>query len=204
MSPAAATRWRSPNSPASRDAFDAWSDAVDGLEALTTDPRHVAVLQGDGMTDERFQAIVGEAAPGIGTVQLNLFRLLRRKGRLGLGPSVASYFRELWDEQRGVERAVVRTAVAIDDERLGHIARELSQWTGKSVEVEAEVDPAMVGGAVIRIGDRLIDGSVRGRLRSLRADLIRSAAGGSAAGGSAAGGGAVDGSAAGGAPAEQA
>ena len=161
-----------------QDAFDAWSDAAEGLEALTAEPQHVAVLQGDGMTDERFRAIVEEAVPGIGTMQLNLFRLLRRKGRLGLGPSVASYFRELWNEQRGLERAVVRTAVAIDDERRSRIARELSQWTGKSVEVEAEVDPTLVGGAVIRIGDRLIDGSVRGRLRRLRAELTRSAADG--------------------------
>ncbi len=160
------------------DDFDAWLEAVDGLEALTAEPASVAALQGDGMTDERFQAIVRRVAPGIGEPQLNLFRLLRRKARLALGASVASYFRELRDQERGVERVLVSTAVELDDERRRQLARQLTEWTRKTVEVETEVDAALLGGTVIRIGDRLIDGSTRGRLRRLRDRLAASAAGG--------------------------
>ena len=160
------------------DDFDAWLEAVEALEALTASPASVAALQGDGVTDERFRAIVREVAPGIGEMQLNLFRLLRRKARLALGPSVASYFRELWDEQRGVVRALVRTAVELDEERRRRIAQQLTDWTQNTVEVEAEMDPELLGGAVIRIGDQLIDGSTRGRLRRLRDQLVQSAAGG--------------------------
>ena len=116
-----------------------------------------------------------QAAPEIGQPQLNLFACCRRKGRLALGPSIASYFRELWDEQRGIARAQLRTAVALDGEQLGRITRQLSQWTGKRVQVEAELDPQLLGGAVIRIGDRLIDGSTRGRLRRLREQLMQTA-----------------------------
>ncbi|MSQ41554.1 MAG: ATP synthase F1 subunit delta [Dehalococcoidia bacterium] len=153
--------------------FDAWMEAADGLAALTANSAHVALLQGDGMTDERFGAIVRQVVPGIDGARLNLFRLLRRKGRLGLGGSIASYLRELWDAERGVERAEVRTAVPLDDEQRRRMAQRLSARSGRTVEIEAVVDPALLGGAVIRIGDRLIDGSTRGRLRELRERLAQ-------------------------------
>ena len=152
-------------------AADAWSEAVDALEALTADGSYVAALQGDGMTDERFQAIVRRVLPDVGETQLNLLRLLRRKNRLALGPSIASFYRELLDERRGVARAVVRTAVEIDDARRDRFAEELAQRTGRTVELETEVDPDLIGGAVVRIGDRLIDGSTRAALRGLRQRL---------------------------------
>ncbi len=158
------------------DSAAAWEDAVDGLEALTERPAYVAALQGDGMTDERFQETVRRVVPEIGQLQLNLLRLLRRKSRLALGPSIASYVRELLDERRGVARAEVRTAVEIDEERQQWFADQLGELTGRQVEVEAEVDPDLIGGAVVRIGDRLIDGSARSRLRALRTQLTQGSA----------------------------
>ena len=152
-------------------AADAWTEAVDALDALTSDGSYVAALQGDGLTDEAFQEIVRRVLPDIGETQLNLLRLLRRKNRLALGPSIASYYRELLDERRGVARAVVRTAVEIDDDRRERFSEELARRTGRTVELETEVDPDLIGGAVIRIGDRLIDGSTRAALRGLRQRL---------------------------------
>lgn len=157
------------------DSAAAWEDAVDGLEALTDRPAYVAALQGDGMTDEGFQAVVRRIVPEVGQLQLNLLRLLRRKGRLALGPSIASYVRELLDERRGVARAEVRTAVEIDEERQQWFATQLGELTGQQIEISAEVDPDLIGGAVVRIGDRLIDGSARSRLRALRAQLTQGA-----------------------------
>ena len=153
------------------DSAAAWEDAVDGLDALTERAVYVTALQGDGMTDEGFQETVRRVVPEIGQLQLNLLRLLRRKSRLALGPSIASYVRELLDERRGIARAEVRTAVEIDEERRQWFASQLGELTGMQVEVEVEVDPDLIGGAVVRIGDRLIDGSARSRLRALRAQL---------------------------------
>jgi F-type H+-transporting ATPase subunit delta len=158
-----------------QQSFARWSEVLDGLEALTSQPQFVNALQGDGMTDEKFQSIVGQVVPGIAPAEMNLFRLLRRKGRLALGPSIASYFREMWDDVRGVERAVVRTAVPLDDVTRDRMREQLAQRTGKTIELEAEVDPSILGGAVIRIGDRLIDGSTRTRLRGLRERLQQGA-----------------------------
>lgn len=156
--------------------LDSWLEAVDALEALTAEGRFVAALQGDGMTDERFVAIVRRTLPNATAKQLNLFRLLRRKSRLGLGPSIASYVRELADEERGVLRAVVTTATELDAERLERVRQRIVSSTGRErVELETRVDPSLLGGIQIRIGDQLLDGSVRARLQELRSTLERAA-----------------------------
>ena len=152
-------------------SFARWFDAIEGLDALTSQRSFVNALQADGMTDEKFAEIVRQVVPGITQTELNLFRLLRRKSRLALGPSIASYYREAWDTERGIERAVVRTAVPLDESARAAMAQRLSAETGKQVELEAEVDASLIGGAVIRIGDRLMDGSTRTRLQRLRSRL---------------------------------
>ncbi|MBM3139331.1 MAG: ATP synthase F1 subunit delta [Chloroflexi bacterium] len=153
--------------------FDAWLDAVQALEALTAQRAYVQALQGDGMTDGRFQAIVRRVFPSVGTKQMNFLRLLRRKGRLGLGSSIASFYRELYDAERGVLRAEVTSAVPLDDGQRQRLQEKIARDTGKQVELEARVDAAIMGGMVVRIGDRLVDGSTRTRLRSLRTQLER-------------------------------
>jgi F-type H+-transporting ATPase subunit delta len=154
--------------------LDAWLEVADGLSALTSEGAYVAALQADGMTDERFTTIVQRVLPDATQKQLNLLRLLRRKGRLALGPSIASYLRELADEQRGVLRAVVTTAVELDDERRERVRQRIVETTGRQqVEVETRVDPDILGGMVVRIGDQMVDGSTRARIRNLRSSLER-------------------------------
>jgi F-type H+-transporting ATPase subunit delta len=154
---------------------DGWLSAVDGLEGLTANAQYVAALQGDGMTDERFQAIVRRVVPEVTQNQLNLFRLLRRKNRLMLGPSIAAFFREMVDEERGVVRAEITSAVELDDERRASLTARLREQTGKQVVLEERVDAGLLGGLVVRIGDQLVDGSARTRLRQLRSRLERAA-----------------------------
>ena len=156
--------------------LDAWLEAGEALGALTAEPRYVDALQADGMTDEQFAVIVRRVMPSIGTKQLSLFRLLRRKSRLSLGPSIASYLGELADEERGVLRAVVTTAVELDAERVAGVRQRIQSMTGRQqVELETRVDPPIMGGMVIRIGDQMLDGSTRARLQELRASLERAA-----------------------------
>ncbi len=156
--------------------LDHWREALDSLEALTSNSAYVEALQADGMTDEKFQAIVRQVMPGISPVEMNLFRLLRRKARLSLGPSIASYYRELLDVERGVARATVRTAVELTEEQARALRERLARDTGRDIELETEVDPSIIGGAVIRIGDQMLDGSTRRRLLNLREQLLRTGA----------------------------
>ena len=156
--------------------LDSWLEAASALDELTSEGRFVAALQADGMTDEKYLAIIRRVLPNATEKQLNVFRLLRRKSRLSLGPSIASYLRELADEERGVLRAVVTTAVELDAERLEQVRQRIVSTTGRDrVELEAQVDPAILGGMVIRIGDQMLDGSTRARLQELRSSLERAA-----------------------------
>lgn len=156
--------------------LDSWLEAMDALEGLTAESRYVEALQADGMTDENFLAIVRRVMPSATEKQLNIFRLLRRKSRLSLGPSIASYLRELADEERGILRAVVTTAVELDAQRLEQVRQRIVSMTGRDrVELEPRVDPAIMGGMVIRIGDQMLDGSTRARLQELRSSLERAA-----------------------------
>lgn len=156
--------------------LDAWLEFADALEGLTAESRFVEALQADGMTDEKLVAIIRRVLPSANEKQLNVFRLLRRKARLSLGPSIASYLRELADEERGVLRAVVTTAVPLDADRLERVRQRIVSETGRSqVELETRVDPAIMGGITIRIGDQMLDGSTRARLQELRSSLERAA-----------------------------
>ncbi len=155
--------------------LDDWLAAVETLEALTERREFVNALQADGVTDAQFTAIVRQAQAGIGAKQLNLFRLLRRKSRLALGPSIAAFYRELLDQERNIARATVRTAVALDDERRASIERQIAAQTGKQVALETVVDSEILGGMTVRIDDRLYDASTRTRLRSLKRELERAA-----------------------------
>lgn len=155
--------------------FDAWSDAIEALADLTSERAFVEALQADGMTDERFQGIVRRVLPNIGQKQLNFFRLLRQKSRLSLGSSIASFFRELLDEERGIVRAEVTSATPLDEAQRQRLLDKLARDTGKQVVLESRVAPSILGGLVVRIGDRMVDGSTRNRLRSLRTQLERAA-----------------------------
>lgn len=102
---------------------------------------------------------------------LNLARLLVQKGRSLDARAVAIAFNRMADEAEGIAHAQVTTAVPLSDEQLQVISNQLSSQLGKDVRATSEVDPAILGGIVVKVGDRLIDGSVRARLKQLRREL---------------------------------
>jgi F-type H+-transporting ATPase subunit delta len=83
-------------------------------------------------------------------------------------PAIVDRFRERAAEEREHAVAEVRSAVALDDETKRRLAEALGQATGKRVEVTVVVDERVLGGIVARIGDTVIDGTIRHRLDSLR------------------------------------
>ncbi len=83
-------------------------------------------------------------------------------------PEIVDRYLELSAENRQHEVAEVRSAVVLDDTMQERLAHALSASTGKQVEVKVIVDPSVLGGVVARIGDTVIDGSVRRRLEQLK------------------------------------
>ena len=98
----------------------------------------------------------------------NLVRLL---GRLSIIGAVLEQYDRLADRESGIVRAEVATAVPVDDALRARIASTLAQHFGGEVRTTVRHDPSILGGLVIRVGDRVIDGSVRTRLQQLQAAL---------------------------------
>jgi F-type H+-transporting ATPase subunit delta len=88
-------------------------------------------------------------------------------------PEVAAEYFSLLDEAEGRVHAQVTVARVTDDAQRDTIARELSRVLGKQVVPHMTVNPAILGGVVVKVGDRVMDGSVRRRLASLRDRLVR-------------------------------
>lgn len=103
----------------------------------------------------------------------NFLRLLAENDRLGLLPEIAALYETLRAEaERKVEAQVV-SAYPLDDAQQNQIVVALKRRLGREVALKASVDPLLVGGAIIRAGDLVIDGSVNGHLANLTAALSR-------------------------------
>jgi len=97
--------------------------------------------------------------------------LLLRKKRLSILDAIAHEFQVLVERAKGLERATVVSAVGLTDAERKRLHGELERFTGKKIVLEAHIDPALVGGAYVRIGDRVIDRSVKSLLGSLAQQL---------------------------------
>jgi len=138
-------------------------ESSDELRMALTDPslpveRRLAVVED----------LVGGKALATSTA---LLALIVGAGRAGDLPDIVDRFVELAVAEREREVAEVRSVLPLDDEQQRRLAAALSEATGKNVEVKVIVDPSVLGGVVARVGDVVIDGSVRHRLDQLKEQL---------------------------------
>ena len=97
--------------------------------------------------------------------------LLSENGRLDFLPEIAAQFEELKAESENVVDAEVHSAAALDEHQRERLAAALRKRLGREVRLHCSVDPSLVGGAIVRSGDLLIDGSLKGRLERLETEL---------------------------------
>ncbi len=150
---------------------EAWSEGLSAMSALYADPQATAFILNSQVPPKDKQALVQKALEGVAKQVLSLAFILLRRGRTSLAPGIADAYQELLDEARGVSHATVTTAVPLTDEELEVVKKKLAEIAGGEVVVETKVDEEILGGVVVRIGDRLIDGSTRNRLLELKQQL---------------------------------
>jgi len=95
------------------------------------------------------------------------------KGRIGFLSNINDFFQKFADELKGVARASLVSATELSSETIEKIQSALSKRTGKDIILEVEQDPELIGGIVTRIGDLVLDGSVRTQLLNMRESLKR-------------------------------
>ena len=114
---------------------------------------------------------IGRILPEPTPIARNLLSLLVSRGLVQLLPEVEKAFQQLLNELRGREEVEVTSAVPLQDQEKERIVGFLTSLTGKDVLLDSRVDPSILGGLVMRVGDRLIDGSTRSKLEALGKEL---------------------------------
>jgi F-type H+-transporting ATPase subunit delta len=108
---------------------------------------------------------------GVSPLVKNSILYLSDRGRLRALPAVAEAYAELAERQTGTVRAEVTSASPLTDAYYAQLQRALEQATGKKVTIEKKTDPSLIAGVVTRVGDRVLDGSIRTRLADLKESL---------------------------------
>jgi F-type H+-transporting ATPase subunit delta len=108
----------------------------------------------------------------ISTIVKNTLLLLGDRRRLSVLPSIAQLLREMSDLREGVLRAEVTTATRLSDGYYERLREKLEKMTGKKVVIDKREDPQIIGGVIARIGDRVIDGSLRTQLSEMTNKLL--------------------------------
>lgn len=153
-----------------------WQTDLRNLASLTRDKTLVASLENPGTAiDDKAKLLaerLGEAKPGV----LKLVSELINKGRLTELDDISYEYQRLLDTHRGIEgteTAEITTAIPLDDEYVLDISKRLTEMAGKPVVVSTKVDPDLIGGIIIKVGDKVVDGSIKSKLAVLKRELGR-------------------------------
>jgi F-type H+-transporting ATPase subunit delta len=150
---------------------ETWREELDTAAVTSTSGELESVLANPALPlDQRVTVAEKVFAKLSGPVR-NLVLLMVRRNRIEQLPRVAAEFRRLDDRHNGLTHATATSAAALGADEIRAITARLEELTGGQIALETAVDPSLLGGLVVRVGDRLIDGSVRGRLERLRGQL---------------------------------
>lgn len=151
-----------------------WSESLRAAAQVVTDPRVAALLGNPRVTPgELAQLVIGIAAGRLGAHGENFVRTLAANRRLGYLPEISAQFDTLKDGAEGVAEVTVTSATALAAAEQQKLAAALGKRLKRTVHLHCEVDPRLIGGAVLRAGDLVIDGSLRTRLERIAYELAR-------------------------------
>ena len=159
---------------AERDStVDAWQRDLVVAAGLARDERVVRDVDNPAVPfSARRSAVEQLLGPTVSQSACNLALLLTKHGRFAMLPEVSAEYDALVREARGIVAATVTTPAPLSAKELADVKSRVEKLAGAKVELTTATDPALMGGLTIRIGDRLIDDSLQGRLTRLRGRLI--------------------------------
>ena len=146
------------------------SDAVKSLPKLS-DALAAPQVSVDEKTALVEKAFSGKTTPAM----MNFLKVIVRKDRFDCLPAVAVAAKQMHDQASGKIQATLVTAEEVDDSTQADIAQKLSEKLGKQVELERTVDPSIIGGVVVRVGDTVYDSSIAGQLEQVRTKAMKKA-----------------------------
>ncbi|MDH3362137.1 MAG: F0F1 ATP synthase subunit delta [Gammaproteobacteria bacterium] len=158
-----------------------WSESLAVAGQLLGDRDLVEYLGDPDLSDERRFEFLSGLFDNAGSRLLagddkkgsNFLKLLIENDRVGVLPEISEHFEALKAEVENSVDAVVTSAVALSEQQLAEIADSLKKRLGRDIRITTKIDETLIGGAVIRAGDVVIDGSLRARLDGLANALTK-------------------------------
>jgi F-type H+-transporting ATPase subunit delta len=124
-------------------------------------------------TEEKKDGL-GKVLEGEDDIVRNFLELLIEKHRVPAVHRIRREYEALWQEENKLLPVEVTSAIELDPETVEQIGAKIGERTGRKVQLESRVDPDILGGIVVRVGDRILDASIANRLESLRKQVARS------------------------------
>lgn len=151
---------------------DSWSKMLN-LAAVAVEVPEVQALLSDPRltTDDKVEAMVRVLGDDADEAFRNYVRTLGENDRLGVLPIVAELYEDIKAQAEKTLEAEIETAFELSTEQLQTLAAALSKRLDRTVNLQQVVNPALIGGVLIRAGDVVVDGSVRGKLSQLAESL---------------------------------
>ena len=155
-----------------KNNFESWQKGLQKIAASSQDGDLTGLLENPKVPFTIKKDLLRERLGDIDPLAFNLALLLVSKDVFGLAGDISRQFDLLLDAHRGIERAEVTTAVPLNDRERGLISQRLGEIMGRKVVLDTRVEPSVIGGFVAKVGDLLIDGSVREKLDALKKIVV--------------------------------
>ncbi len=165
--------------PYAEALFKAASSDLDGAAAWLDE---LAVIAGNSQllqfadspratTEQVFDLVAGVARKPLPEAARNFLRAVIDNGRLAVLPEMAAQFRVLKNARRGTSDAVVYSAFPIDEKAMADVVGALESRFGRKLDAKVELDPSLIGGIRVVVGDEVLDTSVKARLEQMKVAL---------------------------------
>ena len=156
------------------NSLDSWRADLGRLAEYFGNKRLQFVLREPKIPLERKEQVVRDLLEGKVQAQaLSLALLLVERNLVDHAPLIYTEFEKRYNEYKGQAVAEITTAIPLDDDLRRQVIGELQQMTGKRILLQERIDPSILGGAIARVGDTLIDGSLKRRFALLRTQIAR-------------------------------
>jgi F-type H+-transporting ATPase subunit delta len=153
--------------------LDQWLAVTEELGAIAGNPDVAAVVSDPSLpADQIYALIAGLMKTKMPIAGENLLKLVIDNGRLAALPEIARQFRQLKNKAEGAADCLIESAFPMSDQQVKDLVWGLSRKMGLQLRPEVKVDPALIGGVRITVGDRVLDSTIRARLAEMRVALM--------------------------------
>ena len=153
-------------------SLDTWSEQLGLMASIVSADGSASLLESPkASASQKVDMFVEVASGNLNEQSVNLLKSLGENNRFALLPDMSSLYEELKSESQGEVEGELIAAAAVSQEQESAIVTALEKRLGRKVKLVTKINESLLGGAVIRVGDLVIDGSLQGRFQTLKSNL---------------------------------